>query len=355
METKTRIPVSNIFYMLAYAWNVPPTWQKKLVDSADYESLWELLARLLLEATDGLFKRGLARDYVLNEETISGVKGKMDIGGSYRKLAWQHAKAICAYDEFQPDILINQVLKSTIFRMLRSSGFHLEKDTRQGLKKLFQRFGSITLLEYDVIRQLSSIQLQRHHIHYRFPLEICKFILANTVFNEKEGKFGFLDFERDHQKMSTLFEHFIFNFYKRHLTNWTKVRRENIHWHYEKGGIGMDYLPIMKTDITLERYDRKVVIDAKFYQEPMKSRFPGSPKKFASANLYQLNAYLTHLAKSQSHPCNNNAEGILLYPVLQPIPRLDVEMLGHRIRVESIDLNQEWGGISKGLENILLD
>ncbi len=114
-------------------------------------------------------------------------------------------------------------------------------------------------------------------------------------------------------------------------------------------------ITLVETDITLERYERKVIIDAKFYQEPMKSRFPGSPKKFASPNLYQLNAYLTHLAHSDSHPCNQTAEGMLLYPVLQPIPRLDVEMLGHRIRVESIDLNQDWRGISKCLDDILVN
>ena len=352
MGTETRIPIANIFYMLAYAWNIPPTWERKLVDKTDYDSLWELLARLLLESADSLFKRGLARDYVLVEDIIPGVKGKIDIGKSFRTVAWQNAKAVCSFDEFQSDTVINQVLKATIYRMLRSSGYHLENVTKRSLKRLYQRFGEITLMETDIIRSLVSIHLQRHQSHYRFPLEICKFILFNTVFNEKEGKYGFMDFERDHQKMSTLFEHFVFNYFKRHLNNW-KVRRENIHWHYEEGGIGVDYLPLMQTDITLERYDRKVIIDAKFYQEPMKSRFPGSPKKFASSNLYQLNAYLTHVAQSDSHPCNSKAEGMLLYPVLQPIPKLDVEMLGHRIRVESIDLNQDWKEISIDIKSFL--
>lgn len=341
--------------MLAYAWDVPPTWEKKLVDRSDYDSLWELLARLLLASTEGLFKRGLARDYVLVEETIPGVKGKIDIGLSYRKVAWQNARAVCAFDEFQPDITINQALKATIYRMLRSSGYNFEKETKKAMKQLYQRFGEITLDEHDLLKRLNSIKLQRHHLHYRFPIEICKFIIGNTVFNEDEGKYNFLDFEKDHHKMSTLFENFIFNYYKRHIRNWKTVRREIIHWSYEEGGIGTRFLPEMKTDITIERYDRKVVIDAKFYQEPMKSSYPGSVKKYASANLYQLNAYLTHLAESPGHPCNAHAEGILLYPVLTPIPRLDMQMLGHRIRVESVDLNQDWRGIGESLDGILID
>jgi 5-methylcytosine-specific restriction enzyme subunit McrC len=349
---ETRIPVANIFYMLAYAWNIPPTWEKRLINSSDYESLWELLARLLLESIDGIFKKGLARDYVLVEETIPGVKGKIDIGKSYRTGAWYNAKTVCAYDNFQPDIIINQVLKGTLYRMIKSGNHKLDKETKRNLKRLYQRFGEISLIENDIIRKITAIRLQRHQMRYHFPLEICKFILVNTVFNEEEGNYEFIDFERDHQKMSALFERFVFNYYKRHKGKW-RVKRENIKWDYGAGGVGAAYLPLMQTDITLERYNRKIIIDAKFYQEPMKSRFPGFPKKFASPNLYQLNAYLTHVAKSNSHPCNKTAEGILLYPVLKPIPRLDVEMLGHRMRVESLDLNQDWRQISSDLDSML--
>lgn len=351
-QQETRIPIANIFFMLAYAWNVAPTWHKRIVEQSDYETLWELLARLLIESTEGIFKRGLARDYVLREESICGAKGRLDPGKTYRTLAWDHAKTVCAYDEFQPDIPINQGIKATIYRMLRSTGIKLEKETRGNLKKLYQRFGEISLIESDAARMLFSVKLQRHQMHYFFPLELCKFILSNTVFNEEEGKYEFLDFERDHQKMAKLFEHFVFNYYKKHLSGW-RVKREIINWAIEEGGIGIDYLPEMRTDITLEQPTRKLVIDAKFYQEPMKSSFTGSARKYASANLYQLNAYLTHLARSRSHLCNSEAEGMLLYPVLQPIPRLDVTMFGHRMRVESIDLNKSWREIGDRLYELV--
>lgn len=351
-KKETRIPVANIFFMLAYAWDIPPTWEKRMVDRSDYESLWELLAQLLIVSTEGIFKRGLARDYVTMEEKIPGVKGRLDVGMSIRTFALQHAKTVCRYDEFQPDIRINQGIKATIYRMLRSSGINLQSKTRSDLKHIYQRFGEITLIESNIERYLYGVRLQRHQLHYHFPVEICKFILNNTVFNEDKGKFEFMDFERDHQKMSALFEKFIFNYFRRHRKDW-KVRREIIYWSVGSGGTGTQFLPEMKTDITMEKPDRKLVIDTKFYEEPMKSRYVGSPEKYISANLYQLNAYLTHLAQSNSHPCNSNAEGMLLYPVLQPIPRLDVEMLGHRIRVESIDLNQEWRTIGEDLVRLV--
>ncbi|NLO52419.1 MAG: hypothetical protein GX103_14830 [Bacteroidales bacterium] len=87
----------------------------------------------------------------------------------------------------------------------------------------------------------------------------------------------------------------------------------------------------------------------------MKSSFPGSIKKFTSANLYQLNTYLMHLAGNRSHKCNATAEGMLLYPVLQPLQRLDVNFSGHRIRIESLDLNQSWREIGKRLEELVVN
>lgn len=340
--------------MLAYAWNTVPDWFESQVDRSDYDTLWELLARLLLESSEGIFKRGLARDYVSHCETIPCVKGRLDPGNTVRRLAWHQAKTICTFDEFEPDIPVNQTIKATVYRMLRSTGFNLEPATKTGLKQLFQRLGEIGLIDYGAERILSTVKLQRNQRHYAFPMALCRFILGNTVFNEDSGKYQFLDFERDHQKMSTLFEAFVINYYKKHLKGWT-VRREIINWNVEEGGTGVAHLPEMRTDITLECPSRKIVIDTKFYQEPMISRFPGSPRKFASTNLYQLHAYLTNLEGCGSHPMNDRAEGMLLYPVLQPIERLDAFMKGHRVRVESIDLNQEWRAIGHDLEALITE
>jgi 5-methylcytosine-specific restriction enzyme subunit McrC len=105
MGAETRIPVANIFYMLAYAWNVPPTWEKRLVDESDFESLWELLAQLLIASTEGIFKRGLARDYVSIEEEIPGVKGKLEIGKTFRSFAWDHAKTAYGLDRIHARLI----------------------------------------------------------------------------------------------------------------------------------------------------------------------------------------------------------------------------------------------------------
>ena len=231
---------------------------------------------------------------------------------------------------------------------MRAREPELKKATKNDLKKVFQRLGRVSLKDYDTRRDLDAIRLQRHQSHYRLILAICKFILDNTVFNENRGVYEFLDFERDHQRMAALFERFVFNFYKRHLGPPWRVRSEDIRWQYEPGGIGVEYLPKMQTDITIEGPDRKLIIDTKFYQDPLEGQWS---RRFHTANLYQLHAYLSNVARTDFHPRNPQAEGMLLYARTADaeLPRLDARILGHRFRVESIDLDQPWKGIETAL------
>ena len=57
------------------------------------------------------------------------------------------------------------------------------------------------------------------------------------------------------------------------------------------------------------RPDRKLILDCKYYQEALVSRYDAL--RFRSGNLYQLNAYLTNKAVE---PGWENVEGMLLYP-----------------------------------------
>ena len=51
-------------------------------------------------------------------------------------------------------------------------------------------------------------------------------------------------------------------------------------------------LPRMITDVTVAWPDRKLILDCKYYQEALVSRFDAL--RFRCGNLYQLNPYLTN-------------------------------------------------------------
>ena len=72
-----KIPIQNIYYLLSYAWNKLEENKVVNVSIDDYSQLHNLLARVLINGCYHLFKRGLERDYIINEEVYPGIKGKI--------------------------------------------------------------------------------------------------------------------------------------------------------------------------------------------------------------------------------------------------------------------------------------
>ena len=101
----------------------------------------------------------------------------------------------------------------------------------------------------------------------------------------------------------------------------------------------------MITDVTVAWPDRKLILDCKYYQEALVSRYDAM--RFRSGNLYQLNAYLTN---KSVEPGWENVEGMLLYPSNGYHFDHVFTLHGcHQIRVATVDLQQPWPEIEDGL------
>jgi 5-methylcytosine-specific restriction enzyme subunit McrC len=99
----------------------------------------------------------------------------------------------------------------------------------------------------------------------------------------------------------------------------------------------------------LRSQQRTLIIDAKYYQKTLTS-FHGS-KTFHSANLYQINAYLDNVAVYGGNDAV--AEGLLLYPVTQETVSASYSIGSKTIRVETLDLTQDWKCIENDLRTLL--
>ena len=106
----------------------------------------------------------------------------------------------------------------------------------------------------------------------------------------------------------------------------------------------------MQTDITLTSPSlrRKIILDTKYYQETLQGRYDRD--KIISANLYHLHAYLSNLPiDDQYQPC----KGILLYPTVQQEVNLVYDLKGHKVSINTINLNQPRQKIHQDLLNII--
>lgn len=102
----------------------------------------------------------------------------------------------------------------------------------------------------------------------------------------------------------------------------------------------------MHTDISLRTPGRTVIIDTKFYAEAFASRY--ETEKLRPAHLYQLTAYLRNLAAANADS-DASAAGVLLYPEVRPLPKLQYQYGPHRVTATGVDLTQDWRTIHQRL------
>lgn len=145
--------------------------------------------------------------------------------------------------------------------------------------------------------------------------------------------------------MANLFEKFVLNFYKKECLQY-RVGSEQIKW--DATGEDITYLPKMKTDITFEGKNDKIIIDTKYYSQTMRNYF--EKESIISGHLYQLYAYLSNYEKGND---DKPLTGILLYPRVQKDLNLLFDIKGYKVKICTVDLNKQWQGIHKRLLEVV--
>lgn len=342
-----QIPIENIYYLLCYAWNKLEEKERLNVSVDDKTELLDLFAKILINGTKILLKRGVDRSYIDFTDEIAGVKGKVQISQTLKSNLLFKQRTICTFDSFSSNILTNRILISTLYSLSRTKG--LDKDLKKELIKLQRMFSGIELIQ--ITNSLfSQIKLNRNNRFYGFLMNVCQIIYENTLPSEEQGNYKFTDFTRDERKMNQLFEAFIRNFYRVEQNKYNIVKKETINWQFDYDAVdSFHFVPKMETDITLENNSEKIIIDAKYYRETMTINY--DKEKIKSNNLYQLFSYL--LNQEDNTPKTLNAKGILLYPTIERDFNLQYKYKTHTIEIRTINLNSNWKLISNRLKEII--
>ncbi|MBV7271649.1 5-methylcytosine-specific restriction endonuclease system specificity protein McrC [Clostridiaceae bacterium UIB06] len=348
MSEDQKIPIKNIYYMICYAWNTLKIEDKTLVGIEKFDSIYNLLAKVIINGVNNIIKRGFHREYTDHKEELTMVRGKIDIMNSIRQQSLTRKRLVCDYDEFKSNVCFNQILKTTIGMIIRSHD--LDDGLRKELIDIKYYFSQIDEIKINV-RVFSLLKYSRNNIHYKMLMNVCELIYSGLITNESGNKFKFHDFIRDKQ-MEKLYEKFVLNFYKKHLrAEVYKVHSPKIKWDLDKNfnNIGMEYLPEMRTDVVIENELEHIqtIIDTKYYASALKSRNFSESKKLISDNLYQILAYLN----------NSNylgtVSGILLYPTTEQELNIKYKINDKIIKVKTLNLSADWEEIYKRLINII--
>lgn len=337
--------VKNIYYMLCYSFYGELLSEKEeaSLGSEAFDNIYNLFSLLLCLLLKKQIKKGMYKDYNDIKDETNIIRGKININESINNSSIIKKKFICEHDQYDENCLLNQVIKTTIFYLLRSN--KIGQSTKDELKKLNIYFNNVAILEIRTIIW-DSIRLNRNNMSYKFVVDICKLILKGLIVSDKNGNNKFKEF-LDDSKISTIYENFIKAYYRKHYPE-LNARSKKL---YLTDKPMSSNIPMMKTDITLEYNNKMLIIDAKFYNKILRENYINpNCRTISNSNLYQIIAYVDN----QDPYKENKVYGLLLYAkTLNDPPFSLIERLnGHKIMIRTLDLNATWNDIKEGLNNI---
>ena len=337
------VPIRNLYYVFAYACGLMEGGRDVEVGAEDSPDALDLLARMLVQQLRGIARRGLARDYLVQEDVLAAPRGRIDVQRSVARLTRARGRLACAYDELSVDRPFNQIVKATAKLLLGCTD--LAGERRRELA------GVVALL-----RQVSDVRAERSALHrvqlqgdlrrYRGALAVCDLVLGGLLPVQGGGGARFADVLQDDQRMAAVFEEFLRSFYRLEQGAF-RVGREVMRWDAVADADSSALLPVMRTDITLRSPGRVVVADAKYYANAFSGA--GERPKLRSDHLYQLFSYVEHVRRGPD--CR--VDGLLVYPVTGEPFSARFVLKDHGMRAAAIDLMLPWRQIRRHLLDLL--
>jgi 5-methylcytosine-specific restriction enzyme subunit McrC len=340
------IPVSNLYYLLCYAWKRLDERDFIDIEATPFQDLPNLLARLLIGGVKRLLRQGFDRDYLSRREDSQNPRGKIDISDSIKRtLLWRSA-VVCVLDDLSRNTLHNQIIRTTLYHLSRSR--EIDGSLSRELHSLVRQLEGVEFIELRADHFLRT-QVHRNNAFYRFLLHVCELCFHALLAQEDKGEYRFKDFVRDEDRMRKLFQEFVYNFFDIEQREF-KVSSERFNWHTDFADENARrLLPDMITDVSLSSETRKIVIECKFSHETLQKNY--NKLSARSEHLYQLFSYLKNL--EQREGINTHCDGLLLYPTTKHSVDFMFDAQGHKVRVVTLDLTKEWTEIRNCLLSFL--
>lgn len=338
------VNIKNVYWMLSYAFNMLIEKSIEKIKTEEFDNIYDLFASILTKGINYQLKKGLNKEYIICSDIIANLKGKIKITDSIKQNTIIQHKMVCEYDEFSTNSYMNKIIKTTMILLIESN--QLNKKYKIDIKKILIYFKDIDSLNTKNINW-SSLKYSRNNRIYKMIMNVCYLTMQGLLLTEENGSKKFMTFVND-QQMSALYEKFVREYYRKHFPM-LNARAMHIDWNIKEGNM-IEFLPDMKTDITLEYEGKILIIDTKFYDKTMQLNTRYNTKSFISGNLYQIFAYIKNKDKDNT----GNVNGMLLYAKTDEdiVPNHEGMIGVNKMYVKTLDLTKGFDEVSKMLDKI---
>ena len=328
--------------MLTYAFKELKHNNYEHIAGESFENIYDLFAEILSKGVSYLLKQGLHKEYILKEDALTTLRGKLNLQETIKEKLSQRARLACEYDELTINNIFNKIIKTTIDVLLNKSDVKVER--KRLLKNLMLYFDGVDNIVPSTI-QWNLLRYDRNSRTYQMLHSICYFILQNQLLSTEQGNTKMHHFSDEH--MNLLFQRFVMEYYKKHHPEYRPTAKQ-IKWNFcEENSNYSTMLPIMQSDITLSLGERTLIIDTKYYSKNLQEHY--GKHIIHSPNFYQIHTYVMN--EDREH--TGNVDGMLLYARTTN----DIQSIGdfhtndgNVLMVRTLDLAQDFEGIKNDLD-----
>lgn len=328
--------------MLAYAFQVLKEQGYEECANEEFDNIGELLSAILVRGVKTQIKRGLGRAYIEETDNLKCVRGKINVTESVKTMSILKQELVCSYDEFSINSYLNRIIKTTLEILIHSD---VSKERKKEIKFILGFFNEVDVLDKNNINW--SIRFNRNNQSYRMLIYICYLIIKGVLQTDVDGNIKLQKFI-DEQRMCRLYEKFILAYYQKEHKELTASALQ-VDWAVDNPD---EFLPTMQTDITLQKGNRTLIIDAKYYSRMTQVNY--NRHTYHSNNMYQIFTYVKNYQEAHQ---NVETAGMLLYAKTdeEVVPNSDYTMSNNRISVKSLDLNVDFEEIKEQLDSIAIN
>ena len=332
--------------MLSYAFQILNYAGYKNIAIEKFDNIGEMFTAILIRGIELQLKQYLNRDYVSETDSLSTIRGKIEINESINSMSILKRRLVCSYDEFSINSYMNQILKSTMLLLIKAD---ISIERKEKLSRLLQYFISVKTIDLHHINW--RIHCTKNNQTYQMLMGICFLTINGLLQTQSDGSTKLMDF-LDEQRMCHLYEKFLLEYIKKHFPEFAPSASQ-IPWKLDDKNNYM--LPTMKTDITLQRGNEILIIDAKYYSHNTQEQF--DKHTVISGNLYQIFTYVKNKEFEMEKIQNHKVSGLLLYAKTNDEIQPDSEysMYGNKIGVKNLNLNCEFDEIKKQLNSLIIN
>jgi 5-methylcytosine-specific restriction enzyme subunit McrC len=252
-----KVPLSNLFRMLEYAYNLESFQFLEGKSKAEsLEDIFENLALVLAKRILDRVRKGLYHDYLDKVHSMQYLRGRIHIVPSLLALMRGSLNVVCNYEDYTADLKDNQIITWTLYVLPK---FHFQREeVRRSVRQAYHVLSRVAKLRLIHPNECKNRFYHRLNEDYRPMHGLCRFFLEHSGPALETGKHEFIPFVLN---MPDLFQSFIAEWLHAHLSEEYHVSKQ-YHAKLDTAGNFYFLIDLVLTDSTTKR--TLAVLDTKY-------------------------------------------------------------------------------------------